>query len=469
MIDLKYKNQEETRLLIEQKLYFQGKSLPKRSLFFKLKEYIDTYLQENKNFPWINISGVRGVGKTVLLFQLYEYITKELKIDALYFSIDRFIQYYQKDLKDLFDLIQESEGSFLKLKKPLFIFLDEVHCDPNWAKILKTIYDTSSNVFIIATGSSAIDINQTADGERRSLKVKLSPLSFTEYLSICFDKKIKENIKKELGQALFESKNAQEAFKNIKTIYAKEEVQQFLASIEKKDIWQYIKYGSLPLVSQIDKAETVSQLIYNSLNKVISQDIKHIDGFSLDTSDKILSLLNILAISDIVSVDKLSNSIAKSKPTIIKMLDVLKSAEIINRIPPYYNLRRQIGKPFKNLFYLSSHRYAILFNTPNKTQIEKFEGSLREDIVGFYLTEYFSVFSNKNIFYDPNKNSADFIVQIGDKKIAIEVGQGHKDFSQLEKTNQNYNIDYGFNICSNDLSINDKYINIPFNLFLLIL
>jgi len=176
------------------------------------------------------------VGKTVLLFQLYEYITKELKIDALYFSIDRFIQYYQKDLKDLFDLIQESEGSFLKLKKPLFIFLDEVHCDPNWAKILKTIYDTSSNVFIIATGSSAIDINQTADGERRSLKVKLSPLSFTEYLSICFDKKIKENIKKELGQALFDSKNAQEAFKNIKTIYAKEEVQQFLASIEKKDI-----------------------------------------------------------------------------------------------------------------------------------------------------------------------------------------------------------------------------------------
>jgi len=51
MIDLKYKNQEETRLLIEQKLYFQGKALPKRSLFFKLKEYIDTYLQENKNFP----------------------------------------------------------------------------------------------------------------------------------------------------------------------------------------------------------------------------------------------------------------------------------------------------------------------------------------------------------------------------------------------------------------------------------
>ncbi|MDD4122927.1 MAG: hypothetical protein PHO23_01570 [Candidatus Pacebacteria bacterium] len=222
-------------------------------------------------------------------------------------------------------------------------------------------------------------------------------------------------------------------------------------------------------MSQTDSGELLSQLIYNSLNKVISQDIKHIEGFSIDTSDKLLSLLNILAISDTISIDKLTNSIGKSKPTIIKMLDVLQSAEIINRIPPYYNLKHQIGKPFKNLFYLSAHRFAILFNTPNKTQIEKFEGNLKEDIVGLYLTEYFSVFSNKNIFYDPNKNSADFIVQIQDKKIAIEVGHGYKDFSQLEKTNQNYQIDYGFNICSNELSIHDKYINLPFNLFLLIL
>jgi len=51
MIDLKYKNQEETKLLISQKLYFKGNPLPKRSLYFKLKKYIDNYLQDNKNFP----------------------------------------------------------------------------------------------------------------------------------------------------------------------------------------------------------------------------------------------------------------------------------------------------------------------------------------------------------------------------------------------------------------------------------
>jgi predicted AAA+ superfamily ATPase len=43
-------------------------------------------------------------------------------------------------------------------KEPVFLLLDEVNHDPNWALTLKVIYDKYPNIFIIATGSSALEL-----------------------------------------------------------------------------------------------------------------------------------------------------------------------------------------------------------------------------------------------------------------------------------------------------------------------
>ena len=46
----------------------------------EIKRYIDTFLNENTSNKIIVMPGLRGVGKTTLIFQTYEYLLKEKNI-----------------------------------------------------------------------------------------------------------------------------------------------------------------------------------------------------------------------------------------------------------------------------------------------------------------------------------------------------------------------------------------------------
>lgn len=45
-----------------------------------------------------------------------------------------------------------------ELNKPIFLLIDEVHVDKNWALTGKITYDNSNNIFMVFTGSSAIEL-----------------------------------------------------------------------------------------------------------------------------------------------------------------------------------------------------------------------------------------------------------------------------------------------------------------------
>ena len=135
------------------------------------KRYL--YSKINWNVRLLGIRGARGVGKTTLILQ---YIKKNFNNidDALYVSLDN-LWFNSYKLEDLVEYLY-SHG----IK---YIFLDEVHKYPNWAVVIKNVYDNYPNLNIVYTGSAMLAIdNSKADLSRRQTLYTLNGMSFREYL-----------------------------------------------------------------------------------------------------------------------------------------------------------------------------------------------------------------------------------------------------------------------------------------------
>ena len=57
----------------------------------------------------------------------------------------------------------------------------------NWASLGKIIFDEDKNVFMIFTGSDALNLEYNNYSARRSLKKEIYPLNFAEYLYLKYD------------------------------------------------------------------------------------------------------------------------------------------------------------------------------------------------------------------------------------------------------------------------------------------
>ena len=137
--------------------------------------FVRSFMQEvNWNARLIGIKGARGVGKTTLLLQYLKINFTDNRALTLYVSLDSFA-FRGKTLLGLADEFVRNGGKHL--------FLDEVHKYPNWAQELKNIYDDYSELQIVFTGSSLLEIlNSRADLSRRVVIYHMQGLSFREFI-----------------------------------------------------------------------------------------------------------------------------------------------------------------------------------------------------------------------------------------------------------------------------------------------
>ena len=136
--------------------------------------------------------GLRGVGKTTIIFQLYEYLTNVKAIDnsnILYLDINDLRSHFKTDLLMVIEsfLANVHQTTLVDLNKKIFLFIDEAHLDENWANYGKLIFDKTDNIFMIFTGSSALDLEVNADATRRIKKEIIFPCNFREYLLLKHD------------------------------------------------------------------------------------------------------------------------------------------------------------------------------------------------------------------------------------------------------------------------------------------
>lgn len=120
----------------------------------------------------IGLKGPRGIGKTTMLLQ---YAKEKLERNTTLFVNAEDLYFSSHTLVDLADEFVRYGGKVL--------MIDEVHKYENWSRELKLIYDYHSQLKIIFTGSSILDIEHgETDLSRRVVAYDMQGLSFREYL-----------------------------------------------------------------------------------------------------------------------------------------------------------------------------------------------------------------------------------------------------------------------------------------------
>lgn len=446
----------------------QNQKNPNRNAFIKIRKYINDFLSGTQEPRWITIPGIRGVGKTTLLAQLF-YEQKISQKNKLFLSIDQTIQYLGASLNKVLDAYEDILGTvFERLNEPVILFLDEVQYEKDWGAILKSVYDRSKKVFIIATGSSALSLQTNTDIARRTIFETLYPMCFTEYIKIKEGKFEQKGLGGEIRKGVFESTSAVEVFNNLKNLDGV--AKTYWTGIDRQEIDKYLKYGTLPFAVKLGNEGLIYDQIKKMVDRVVTNDIPQLKNFTPEIISKIPSVLYSIAGSDEISLRNLSKTLSMNINTLSDVLDVLTRAETVLRIYPFGSSYKQVRKPSKYLFATPAFR-AMYFNFIGKiNQGAKDTGKLLEDLAGFYLTRFLRQKINTSLTYDSAKGGADFVISFGDEKIIIEVGYGSKGFKQVNKTFNKINAKYGLSVSMTPLSLSSdkKSVTVPLSYFLLI-
>jgi len=449
--------------------------LPKRHIFSRIKNHIDNFLEKNEKINrLIIVPGLRGTGKTTLLYQLYLYLTRKKNIPKeriLFISVD--------DLKDLnYDLrscieVYESKILFEDLvtsEKPVFLLLDEVNHDQKWALTLKVIYDNYPNIFIIATGSSALELEEetNADLARRAKKEYLFPLNFIEYLKI--SKKIdkyyktrilKEKIKELLNDDSLIPKFTREFFNNNEIIEIYKKIKLYSFEIE-----DFLKFGGFPFTALYKKDS--EDLLLETIKKIAYLDIPKIKNIRSSSIEDTIKIVNYLAGAEKPSIENISNGLNISKENAQNILEYLKMSSLIFSIKP-------LGREEK----ISRKQRKYYFITPTiRFMIKNHLGTFKESDIGFLFEEYIAStlykiqitynMLNIKVFYDPNKNSADFLIKTNNNKIIpveVKFGKSQKGEKQVRNSMERHKSNYGIIIEDHELEFRDNILYMPKELF----
>lgn len=449
----------------------QNKKRPNRNIFIKIQSHLNQFLNGNKAYRWVALTGLRGAGKTTIMHQLY-FANKRVDGYFLNLAVDEITQTLGSNIDEVVNVFEEVVGRpIVNLDKPLFLFLDEVQYDEKWGVTLKTIYDRSQNVFIFSTGSAAVLTNSNADIARRAIFEKIYPLSFAEFLKIKHGKYEIKDLSKTLREIIFFSKNAEDAYANLKK--QEKKIEEYYSMVSRLDFENYLYYGSLPFMIALENEALIYDQINKSLDRVINKDIPQMRGLSSDIVGRISAILYALADMDALNFTTIAEKFGISRPKIAEIFLVLEQAEVLHRIYPQGSHFKQVTqRPSKYLFSSPAFRAMYYKNMGSVITDQNARGKLLEDLVGMYLYRLCDKRPVFSLTYDSAKGGADFIVKAGEKRIVIEVGSNKKEYRQVVQTAEKVKADYGVIISEQaaELQFNKELnaLKIPLKYFLLV-
>ncbi|MBE6493726.1 MAG: ATP-binding protein [Methanosphaera stadtmanae] len=446
---------------------FKGIKYNQRDDFNILKKRIDDYLNKDSDERFFLLPGLRGVGKTTLLFQIYEYLLKQKDIsptDILYISCDDINATEETNLKEIIETYLENIHNTTPalLEKPIFLLADEVHYDTNWALNTKILYDKSPYIFMILTGSSSLHLDYNADAARRLKIHDILPLNYSTHLKLKYN--YYTSISEDLINVLFTGniENAQKEENKIN----KDLINNI--NYTPNDWETYFKYGGFCTTLNKKYITDMTGELWNITSKIITQDITPTFNLNKKTQDNVYRVLVLISSQKPgeISQNKVAASLSKSTSVINNIFNILEQTKIIFHYQAYGGAQTQSKKSWK--YYLAT---ASLKNGVNKkfghtiTDQRDYDGILLENLVAsslYNLKNQFRYDPNNifNVFYDKNKGGVDFIIQKEfNKPIPIEVGLGNKKDKQVRKFLNKYNSSYGI-IVSNKTDKIEKEDNI---------
>ena len=441
-----------------------------RNIFIRLRSHLDKFLEGNKAYRWVALTGLRGAGKTTIMYQLY-HAQKNIDAYTLILPVDEIVETLGSSIAEILSVFEEVVGKPLSnLDKPLFLFLDEVQYDSKWGVTLKALYDRADNVFIFSTGSAAVLVNTNSDIARRAIYEKMYPLSFTEFIKIKQQQVETKGLSGELRNAIFSSETAKEAFDAIRVLQGK--IDKYYLNVGRLEFESYLNYGSLPFMIALDNEAIIYDQINKSLDRVVNKDIPQMQSMTRDVISKIPAILYAVADMDALNFSTIATRFGISRPKVSEIFSVLEQTEVLHRMYAHgSHFKQMTQKPSKYLFSSPAFRamyYKTIGNTINE---QNARGKLLEDLVGMYLYRIFDKKPTYSLTYDSAKGGADFIVGVGDKKIVIEVGINKVEYRQVIQTAKKINPAYSIILSekATELEYNEEVnaLKIPLKYFLL--
>lgn len=334
----------------------------------------------------IGIKGARGTGKTTLGLQwLKEQGLPPTK--AAYFSLDD-LYFSNNSLKETIRLFHQQGGKIL--------VLDEVHKYNNWSTEIKNIYDIYSDIKIIFTGSSIIDISrQEGDLSRRAVVYELPGLSYREFLLLKYDIQLPILSLEKILDAT--------------TIWRNQFPNSFRPLEHFND---YLQSGYYPFM--MEDTETVHQKINQLIRTIVEYDMAELKDFDIRNAKKVLQLMYVIA----QQVPFKPNLVSLSEKTDIhrnslnNYLYYLEQAKLISTLQPAGKSTAVLQKPEK--IYLNNTNFLFALA---EQQVDT--GNLRET---FFLSQL-HVMSKIAM-----PKQGDFLV---DNKYTFEVGGKDKSRKQI--------------------------------------
>lgn len=338
--------------VLKDKLIREGKKLKYRFEFEEIKNSIDEFIEGNELNRFIVLPGIRGVGKTTLLYQAYYYLLNEKHIlpdQIIYLSCDDLNNIVDCNIREIVDIYLNNQFNtqLRLLDKEIFLLIDESQYDKNWSMSGKIIYDRSEKIFMVFTGSSALNLEYNADAARRMFKRVVTPLNYNEHLKLKYDY---SNIN--LGNSLVSLILNGEEQNAIK--YENEMNRDLINNIKYNfnDWDEYLKYGGFPILARKINFRRLSTNIVDMIEKVVNTDMVAIKNFTFENQTNSNRILRYLALQNAgnLSQNNLAKYLKTSQANVKNILDILEKTHLIFSIEAYGTSSKQYEKNQKILF-----------------------------------------------------------------------------------------------------------------------
>lgn len=394
-------------------------------LYIKSRDFININNQEYKRY-FIQtqklehrlsiIIGSRGIGKTTTVAQ---YINENYEeSEALYINLDDI------ENSSKYTMTQVAEEFVLNGGK--LLCFDEIHKYENWSAELKNIYDRFDKLKIIATGSSALQINRGShDLSRRAIVYTMVGMSFREFLELHY------------GYS-FEAVNLEELLSNHIAIATKiknevEEKEQKIIPLFK----EYLKHGYYPYFLSMPNEILFFQTLQQNINVSIESDLLNIYPKMSGNSIKKIKMLLSVIIKSVPFEPKMSDlkkaADIKDDRTLKDYLSKLDDAGLVKLLMQNSLSMKAFDKPEK-----------IFLANPNLMYTKEPNiGNLRET---FFVNQLDNYYKNSQSLNDEGifaSKHGDFYCE---EKYTFEVGGKNKGFKQIKDVANSF-------VASDDLEV----------------
>lgn len=282
--------------------------MTQRILFHEIIKQI-----EHKNA--LVVTGMRQVGKTTLLRQVFEHIGQKPK---LWFDFDNPLDqklFEDSEYRNIYARLSEMSG--VEEGGRMYVFIDEIQNFPEITKVIKYLLDHYGVKFFV-TGSSNFYLRnlfpESLSG--RKFLYDLRPMSFGEFLyftgKIPLDAALRKDKKTLLApQTIFE-------FKQHEVEYAR-----------------YLEFGGFPEVALTQDSALKTQVLRNIFASFFEKDLKILSDYTDVRELRDLILLLVPRVGSMLDVTKIASELGVERAKVYGYLEFLQGVFFIHLLPKF--------------------------------------------------------------------------------------------------------------------------------------